>query len=213
MPIYKGNHKIDKINAGNKSISKIYKGGELLYQKTKGLKLYVSEYYENTEGDYIYYQVRGLLGSWSTSGYVMFCTYKRKYIPDGSISFDSKIYMTSGILGTSGSKVGSGTSSRNGTYRQTLNINGLTCYIYRADFGTLGDDIMFVLPDSVVNNYTINNSETIQTSNANLIVHPSAVTNNSFTYSVEYYGRPYGPYTANKKTNDVLTFTKENGFI
>lgn len=211
MPIYFGNHKIDKINVGNKSIGKVYKGGELLYQKTKGLKFYVATYSENTYRNFIYYSVSGLLGSWSTSGYVVSCAYKHKYIPDGSISPDSKIYMTSGTLGTSGSKVGSDTSSH-AAYRQTLNINGLTCYIYHGDSG-IGDPIMFVLPDSVVNNYTINNSEFIQAPNADLIVHPSAVTNDSFTYETYSYGIQDGPYTVNKKTNDVLTFTKENGFI
>lgn len=211
MPIYFGNHKIDKINVGNKSIGKVYKGGELLYQKTKGLKFYVATYSENTYRNFIYYSVSGLLGSWSTSGYVVSCAYKHKYIPDGSISPDSKIYMTSGTLGTSGSKVGSDTSSH-AAYRQTLNINGLTCYIYHGDSG-IGDPIMFVLPDSVVNNYTINNSEFIQAPNADLIVHPSAVTNDSFTYETYSYGIQDGPYTVNKKTNNVLTFTKENGFI
>lgn len=211
MPIFFGNHKIDKISVGNKSIGKIYKGGELLYQKTKGLKFYVATYNESTFKNYIYYDITGLLGSWSTSGYVVSCTYKRKYIPDGRIFTESKIYMTSGTLGTSGSKVGSSSSSH-AAYRQTLNINGLTCYIYHGDAG-IGDPIMFVLPDSVVNNYTINNSEFIQAPNADLIVHPSAVTNDSFTYETYSYGIQDGPYTVNKKTNDVLTFTKENGFI
>ena len=206
MPIYKGNHKIDKINAGNKSISKIYKGSELLYQKTKGLKLYVADYNESTFKNYIYYSVTGLLGSWSTSGYVVTCDYKNKYIPDGKISPETKIYMMSGTLGTSGSKVGSAA-----TYRQTLNINGLTCYIYYAG-STVGSPIMFVLPDSVVNNYTINNSGFIMAPNADLIVHPSVVTNDSFTYKIYSYGTQ-DTYTVNKKTNDVLTFTKENGFI
>lgn len=211
MPIYFGNHKIDKISVGNKSIGKVYKGGELLYQKTKGLKFYVAIYNESTFKSFIYYDISGLLGSWSTSGYVVSCTYKRKYIPDGNIFTDSKIYMISGTLGTSGSKVGSNSSSH-AAYRQTLNINGLTCYIYHGDSG-IGDPIMFVLPDSVVNNYTINNSDTNVSANGNLFVHPSAVTNNSFTYSFWFSGTQYGPYTVNKTTNDVLTFTKENGFI
>lgn len=211
MPIYFGNHKIDKIRVENKSIGKVYKGGELLYQKTKGLKFYVATYSENTYRNFIYYSISGLLGSWSTSGYVVSCAYKHKYIPDGSISPDSKIYMTSGTLGTSGSKVGSSTSSH-AAYRQTLNINGLTCYIYHGDSG-IGDPIMFVLPDSVVNNYTINYDDSTVSANGDLFVHPSTVTNDSFTYSIYFYGTQYGPYTVNKTTNDVLTFTKENGFI
>lgn len=85
MPIYFGNHKIDKISVENKSIGKVYKGGELLYQKTKRLKLYVADYFESTFKNYIYYSVTGLLGSWSTSGYVVTCDYKSKYIPDGKI--------------------------------------------------------------------------------------------------------------------------------
>lgn len=212
MPIYFGNHKIDKISVENKSIGKVYKGSELLYQKTKGLKLYVANYSESTYKNYTYYSVTGLLGSWSTSGYVVFCDYKRKYIPDGRIFIDSKIYMTSGTLGTNGSKVGSNGSSH-AAYRKTLNINGLTCYIYHGDSG-IGDPIMFVLPDSVVNNYTINNSDSIMAPNADLVVHPSAVTNDSFTYKIYSYGGVVqDTYTVNKKTNDVLTFTKENGFI
>lgn len=207
MPIYFGNHKIDKISVENKSIGKVYKGGELLYQKTKGLKLYVATYNENTYRNYIYYSVTGLLGSWSTSGYVVSCAYKSKYIPDGKISPETKIYMMSGTLGTSGSKVGSAA-----TYRQTLNINGLTCYIYYAG-STVGSPIMFVLPDSVVNNYTINNDGFMMAPNADLVVHPSAVTNDSFTYETYSYGLQVDPVTVNKKTNDVLTFTKENGFI
>ncbi len=211
MPVYFGSDKIDKISVGNTSIGKVYKGGELVYQRTKGLRFYVASYNESTFKNYIYYDIFGLLGSWSTSGYVVSCTYKRKYIPDGNIFTDSKIYLISGTLGTSGSKVGSSSSSH-ATYIKTLNINGLTCYVYHGDSG-IGDPIIFVMPDSVVNNYTINNSEFIQASNGDIVVHPSAVTNDSYTYETYSYGANYGPYTVNKTTNDVLTFTKENGFI
>lgn len=211
MPIYFGSNKIDKISVGNTSIGKVYKGGELVYQKTKGLRFYVASYNESTFKNYIYYDIAGLLGSWSTSGYVVSCTYKQKYISDGSVFPEAKIYLISGTLGTSGSKVGSSSSSH-AAYIKTLNINGLTCYVYHGDSG-IGDPIIFVMPDSVVNNYTINNSEFIQASNGDIVVHPSAVTNDSYTYETYSYGTNYGPYTVNKTTNDVLTFTKENGFI
>lgn len=210
--IYKGSQKEGKVYKGGTKIGKIYKGSQLVYQSKKLIQLYVASYSEYTWGEYTYYGVSGLLGSWSTNGYVISCTYKRKYNPDSSIYKDSKIYLVSGTLGTSGSKVGSSSSSH-AAYRKTLNINGLTCYIYHGDSG-VGDPIMFVLPDSVVNNYTINNSDSIMAPNADLIVHPSAVTNDSFTYKIYSYGGVVqDTYTVNKKTNDVLTFTKENGFI
>ena len=72
----------------------------------------------------------------------------------------------------------------------------------------MGDPIIFVLPDSVVNNYTINNMDLIITLNLDLVVHPTSVTSNSFTYT-HYYGTD----TVTRESSDVMTFTKENGFL
>ena len=206
MTIYLGSNKIGKINNGSTSIGKVYKGSELVFEKTKSLKLYVANYSEWTVGKYTSYNVTGLLGSWSTAGYVISCTYKEKYNPSGNINQQSKIYLVSGTLGTSGSKVGSSSSSH-ASYRKTITINGLTCYIYHGDSG-IGDPIMFVLPDSKVDNYTINNMDLIITPNLDLVVHPTSVTSNSFTYTTSY-----STTTVTRDSTDVLTFTKENGFI
>jgi hypothetical protein len=206
MTIYKGSQKEGKVYKGGTEIGKIYKGSQLVYQSKKLIQLYVASYSEYTSGKYTYYGVSGLLGSWSTDGYVISCTYKHKYNPDSSIYKDSKIYLVSGTFGASGSKVGSSSSSH-ASYRKTIMINGLTCYIYEGDSG-VGDPIIFVLPDSVVNNYTINNSDFIITPNVDRVVHPTSVTSNSFTYTTYY-----GTYTVTRESTDVLTFTKENGLI
>lgn len=204
--IFKGNQKEGKIYHGGTKIGKIYKGNQLVYQSKKLIQLYVANYSEWTSGKYTYYYVSGLLGSWSTDGYVINCTYKEKFNPSGNVYQESKIYLVSGTLGTSGSKVGSSSSSH-ASYRKTITINGLTCYIYHGDSG-IGDPIMFVLPDSVVNNYTINNMDLIITPSLDLVVHPTSVTSNSFTYT-HYYGTD----TVTRESSDVMTFTKENGFV
>ena len=67
---------------------------------------------------------------------------------------------------------------------------------------------MFVLPDSVVNNYTINNMDLIIGTNLERAVHPTSVTSTSFTYT-HYYGTD----TVTRESTDVMTFTKENGFV
>lgn len=206
MGVYFGSAKLDKVYFGSTSIGKIYYGNTLVFEKNKNLKLYVSSYYEYTSGKYTYYDVGGLLGSWSTTGYVIYCTYKHKYNPDSSVYKDSKIYLVSGTLGASGSKVGSSSSSH-ASYRQSLTINGLTYYIYHGDSG-IGDPIMFVLPGSVVNNYTINNLDLIIGKNTERALHPSSVTNTSYTYTTYY-----DTTTVTRESNDVLTFTKENGFV
>jgi hypothetical protein len=206
MSIYFGSAKLDKVYFGSTSIGKVYYGSTLVFEKNKNLKLYVASYSEWTSGKYTYYNVSGLLGSWSTAGYVISCTYKEKYNPSGNMYKESKIYLVSGTLGTSGSKVGSSSSSH-ASYRQTLTINGLTCYIYHGDSG-IGDPIMFVLPGSVVNNYTINNMDLIIGTNLERAVHPTSVTSTSFTYT-HYYGTD----TVTRESSDVMTFTKENGFV
>lgn len=206
MPIDVGTNKIGKINVGSSAIGKVYKGSELVFEKSKNLKLYVANYSEWASGKYTYYYVTGLLGSWSTDGYVIMCTYKYKWNPDGKMYNESKIYLVSGTLGTSGSKVGSSSSSH-ASYKKTITVNGLTCYIYQGDSG-LGDPIIFVLPDSGVNNYTINNMDLIITPSLDLAVHPTSVTSDSFTYT-DYYSTK----TVTRESTDVLTFTKENGFI
>lgn len=204
MSIYFGNNKIGKIYVGGTSIGKVYKGSELVWQKDTNPKLYVANYSEWTSGKYTYYSVEGLLGSWSTAGYVMSCNYKEKYNPSGNVYQDSKIYLISGTLGSSGSKVGSG-GSGHANLKDSIIVNGKRFYIYQGD-GGVGSPIIYIQEGSVVNNYTMNAFDGLYNPDLTYPVHPTSVTSTSYTYT-SYWGTS----TVNRTTNDVLTFTKENG--
>lgn len=89
MPIYKGNHKIDKISLGNNTFAKVYKGSQKVYeQKAKGLPVFYGMTTSDSATEECY-----VIGAYTTSN------------PLVTAASVTTIRGISGNLGSSGSSI------------------------------------------------------------------------------------------------------------
>ena len=118
MSINIGNSKIGKIYVGSTAIGKVYKGSELMWES--GLRLYA--YKTTTESlTNLVLNVGGI-----GSNYPIISLYFSNNISP-SVEY-GKFTAISSTLGSSGSKIT--IDSNQYTYKNSINVNGTTIYIY-----------------------------------------------------------------------------------
>lgn len=196
MPIYFGNHKIDKLSLGNNTFTEIYKGSQKVYaQKAKGLPVF---YGMTTSGQY---QIDCyVIGAYTTSNPV---------VDSASVSTIKGI---SGNLGSSGSSIITQfrytTVDATLSYVKNITINNILVYYYncRNDYNAyLGYTYSeaYVLENSVVGS-TIIGAAIISSED---ISYPASLTDTQIVNNIA--GNPVA-YTRDSSKDKLWTI---NGLI